>query len=107
MITGTVYGNPNNPTAAGSIEIIHGDTYIMVYEVEFGQYSSKNFSINRDIQINEGEYVGFRIISSSAGVATSPRFEISNAGVFTSSNQGILAYLGDYGTTTKTGGGVR
>lgn len=89
-----------------SIEAIYGNTRQLLGQVN-NVKGTVPFEYEADVPVSEGEYVGFKIDSDGGGVVGGPKIEITDAGVYTKTNQGVLAYLGDYGTSTKTGGDGR
>ena len=88
------------------INAIYGNTQQLLGQVDHVK-GTVPFEYEADVPVSEGEYVGFKIDSYGGGVVGGPKIEITDAGVYTKTNQGVLSYLGDYGTTNKTGGGGR
>ena len=89
-----------------SINAIYGNTQQLLGQVNHVK-GTVPFEYEADVPVSEGEYVGFKIDSDGGGVVAGPKIEITDAGVYTKTNQGVLAYLGDYGTTNKTESGGR
>ena len=85
----------------GSIEAIYGNTKQLLGRVDDVK-GTVPFEYEADVPVAEGEYVGFYVYSNPGSIVAGPDIEITDAGVYTKTNQGVLAYLGDYGTTTKT-----
>lgn len=104
-IKGNYIGISSGSTGA-SIEAIYGNTRQLLGKVNHVK-GTVPFEYEADVPVPEGEYVGFIIKSNGGGIIGGPNIEITDAGVYTKTNQGVLAYLGDYGTTTKTGSGGR
>ena len=90
----------------GSIKAIYGNTKQLLGRVD-NVTGTVPFEYEADVPVTEGEYVGFYIYSNPGSIIAGPKIEITDAGVYTKTHQGILAYLGDYGTSTKTGSSGR
>lgn len=93
-------GGENCP---GKIYVQRGTSKELIYS----GYTATNFDLWHDVSIQEGDYVGVHIYSAKGGVVAGPMFSNMTAGIYTSSNNGILAYIGDIATTTKTEYGGR
>lgn len=85
----------------GSIEAIYGNKKQLLGKVD-NVTGTVPFEYEADVPVSEGEYVGFYVWSNPGSIIAGPKIEITDAGVYTKTNQGVLAYLGDYGTSTKT-----
>ena len=106
-IKGNYIGITSGSGSLGAeITAIYGNTQQLLGRVNHVK-GTVPFEYEADVPVAEGEYVGFKIDSDAGGVIAGPDIEITDAGVYTKTNQGVLAYLGDYGTTTKTGSGGR
>ena len=111
--TGTVrlkikgnYIGISSGSLGASIEAIYGNKKQLLGRVNDVK-GTVPFEYEADVPVKEGEYVGFKIDSDGGGAVGGPKIEFTDAGVYTKTNQGVLAYLGDYGTSTKTGGDGR
>lgn len=89
-----------------SIEAIYGNKKQLLGRVD-NVTGTVPFEYEADVPVKEGEYLGFYVWSNPGAIIAGPKIEITDAGVYTKTNQGVLAYLGDYGTTNKTGSSGR
>lgn len=111
--TGTVrlkikgnYIGTSNGSLDARIKAIYGNKQQLLGKVD-NVTGTVPFEYEADVPVSEGGYVGFYIWSNPGSIIAGPKIEITDAGVYTKTNQGVLAYLGDYGTSTKTGNSGR
>ena len=102
-IKGFMSKSSGGESCPGEIYVQRGTSKELIYS----GYTETNFDLWHDVSIQEGDYVGVHIRSAKGGVVAGPVFSNMTAGIYTSSNNGILAYIGDIATTTKTEYGGR